>query len=61
MSTVRFGPKQDTLIALYQKDHLQLLGYGIYIQMLMIIWLATVRLGPTALSLLYQEKYFHQI
>ena len=37
ISTVLIGPKQDTLIKLYQKDLKQLLGYGIYIQMLMIL------------------------
>jgi hypothetical protein len=58
-------------MALYQKDHLQLLGYGIYIQMLMIIWLrhplGMPRDGPSAhkrqqrLRSCVQEKYFHQI
>jgi hypothetical protein len=59
MSTVRFGPNQDTLIALYQKDHLQLLGYGIYIQMLMIIWLRES--FSQAPHPCVEEKYFHQI
>jgi hypothetical protein len=54
MSTVGFGPNQDTLIALYQKAHLQLLGYGIYIQMLMILGIVP---GPPCV----EEKYFHQI
>ena len=39
ISTLLIGPKQDTLIKLYQKDLVQLLRYGIYMQMLMILTL----------------------
>jgi hypothetical protein len=40
ISTLGFGPKQDTLIKLYQKDlrcMQQLLGYGIYMIMLIAL------------------------
>ena len=37
ISTQHCGPKQDILIKLYQKELRQLLGYGIYMIMLMIL------------------------
>ena len=37
ISTQHYGPKQGILIKLYQKELRQLLGYGIYTIMLMIL------------------------
>jgi hypothetical protein len=42
---VGFTPNQDTLIKLYQKDLVQLLSYGIYMQMLMILTLLELTPG----------------